>query len=359
MHPTRLLPGHRLTVPVVLLVLLGFAATLPAEQESLDLKSAIRIALMDPKPSAEELPKLLEQVAASPDDTEARMRLINYYRPFEPQDRRSWEAHLVWLLEKYPDEVETAHLTRSLAALPHGEALELTKRLWLEQAERYPNDPKVQANAATFFSLHDHELAQALMEKAKALEPKNPQWSRQLAQLHQLGAMGQDKDAVGDAARAALKELEGALGNMSDEERQANLPQLAKYAFDAGAYGKARNWAEEMLRLAAGPPSWNLGNLQHHGHLILGRLALHKGDVAKAKDHLLDAARTDGSPQLNSFGPNMKLAEALLVEGERETVLEYLALCGDFWDMGKDRLKEWKKTINNGGMPNFGGNLLY
>ena len=327
-----------------------------AEEPALDLSAALRLVFVEPKPTAAELPNLLEQIEQNPDNTETRLRLISYYRPFEPTQRRSWEGHLRWLLEKHPEEAGTAQLTRSLVALPQDEVTKLTKRLWLEQVERFPNDPRVQANAATFFSLHDRELAEKLLENAKALEPKNPQWSRQLAQMFQHGGLG--GDTVG-AARKALAELESAVPNMPEEERQAALPQLAKYAFDAEANKKAKAYAEEMIVLAGGESNWNTGNLFHHGHIVLGRLALRADDVATAKAHLLDAARTGGSPQLGSFGPNMSLAKELLERDERDAVLEYLALCGDFWTHGKDRLSGWKKQIQSGSMPDFGPNLIY
>ncbi len=328
-----------------------------AESDSgMDLSSALRLVFAEPKPTAEELPDLLQQVKQHPDDTETRLRLISYYRPFQSQERRSWEAHLRWLLEKHPEEAGTAQLTRSLAALPHDEVMELTKRLWLEQVERYPDDPRVQANAATFFSLHDRELAEELLEKAKALEPKNPQWSRQLAQIFQHSGTGGD---TVEAARRALAELESAVPNMSEDERQATLPQLAKYAYDAGADKKARSYAQEMIELAGGEAHWNTGNLFHHGHIVLGRLDLKGDNLDGAKTHLLDAARTDGSPQLNSFGPNMSLAKELLDRDQRDVVLEYLALCGKFWSHGEDRLKGWQAQIQAGGMPNFGPNLIF
>ena len=40
-----------------------------------------------------------------------------------------------------------------------------------------------------------------------------------------------------------------------------------------------------------------------------------------------------GSPQLNSFGPIMSLAEELLEQGEPDTVLEFFAECRKFWKL--------------------------
>jgi hypothetical protein len=95
----------------------------------------------------------------------------------------------------------------------------------------------------------------------------------------------------------------------------------------------------------------------HHGNLILGHVALRGGDIAAAKTYLLKAGETSGSPQLNSFGPNMALAKELLEQGEPDIVLKYFGLCGKFWD-GKE-LEEWTALVKGGLIPDFGANLVY
>lgn len=92
---------------------------------------------------------------------------------------------------------------------------------------------------------------------------------------------------------------------------------------------------------------------------MLGLCALNKGDAKPAGEYLLKAGKTPGSPQLNSFGPNMLLAKALLERGAKEEVLEYFDLCRSFWAMGGDRLDKWAKDIDAGNVPDLGGNLAY
>ena len=50
--------------------------------------------------------------------------------------------------------------------------------------------------------------------------------------------------------------------------------------------------------------------------------------AALANAYLLAVGRTPGSPQLNSFGPNMALAAELLQKEVRDTVLQYFELRG-------------------------------
>jgi hypothetical protein len=149
---------------------------------------------------------------------------------------------------------------------------------------------------------------------------------------------------------------------LADESLVRRRTDESLQALNAGDLEAARRFAEEVLRLAPRfPKSWNYGNALHYGHLVLGMVALRANDVQRAKEQLLEAGRTPGSPQLDSFGPNMALARALLLRGERKTVAEYLKLCGAFWKGQRNRktLARWNRDIQRGNMPNFGPNLIY
>jgi hypothetical protein len=123
---------------------------------------------------------------------------------------------------------------------------------------------------------------------------------------------------------------------------------------------KAESCAKELLGESANDEStWNTGNAVHHGNLILGRLALKSGDIEKAKEYLIAAGSTRGSPQLKSFGPNMALARELLEKGEAQVVLQYLELCSRYWKNDRGRVKEWSDEIKAGQSPDFGANLYY
>ena len=86
---------------------------------------------------------------------------------------------------------------------------------------------------------------------------------------------------------------------------------------------------------------------------------MQSGDVTNAKKYLLEAGKTTGSAQLNSFGPNMTLAKELLEKGEKETVLKYFESCAKFWALGKTRLSGWTLEVKAGKIPDFGANLRY
>jgi len=136
------------------------------------------------------------------------------------------------------------------------------------------------------------------------------------------------------------------------------LNGLAVKAAELGFNEKAKAYADESLAAAAQhPKDWNYGNAIHDGHMVLGLLALRNNDVPTAREELIKAGQTPGSPQLNSFGPIMTLANELLQKGERNTVLDYLVLCAKFWKTGAPQLDSWSETVRNGQTPAFGGNL--
>ena len=136
------------------------------------------------------------------------------------------------------------------------------------------------------------------------------------------------------------------------------LRATAERALHRGDLAEAERRAQELLDLAKEYQSdWYYGNAVHHANLLLGHVALGRGDPASAVAHLLDAGRTPGSPQLDSFGPNMHLAQSLLHSGEREGVAQYLELCRKFWPTGP--IDAWLADIRSGNEPNFGANLVY
>jgi TonB family protein len=157
-----------------------------------------------------------------------------------------------------------------------------------------------------------------------------------------------------------LTDLEQDISGADSRQRFYALRTLAKAAWEAGAILTAADYATELLNdVAQNPRDWNDGNAIHDGHMVLGLVALSNGNLGQAGKDLLEAGKTPGSPQLDSFGPNMTLAKELLQKGEKDVVLEYFALCRVFWKMGNDRLDEWTAMVRGGGMPKFGANLVY
>ena len=155
----------------------------------------------------------------------------------------------------------------------------------------------------------------------------------------------------------AMAELKTAKDTYS---RWCALNAAAKESFNQGHDAEAKSFAEELEQLALkSKKDWNYGNAVQDFNIVLGRLALKSGDSETAKKRLLAAGHSPGSPQMDSFGPNMTLARDLLAKGEKTTVIEYFGLCRNFWKMDRGRLDQWKKDVQQNRIPDFGANLDY
>ena len=136
---------------------------------------------------------------------------------------------------------------------------------------------------------------------------------------------------------------------------------------DEGKFSEAQETVKEMEKLMDSyhsqfkfsPDDGMLSVVHHKLHTAKGRLEMKEGNIEKAKEHLLESGKVSGAPTLNSFGPNMSLAKALLEHKESEVVLTYFELCGKFWQDQFDKTDKWEAAIAKGGMPDFGPNLVY
>lgn len=170
---------------------------------------------------------------------------------------------------------------------------------------------------------------------------------------------------LSDAERAAEEHMGKIYGGdvnaaTNEMERFEALCAAIDKAKNTGDPNDARELAEELERLAPkykGKSSY--GNAVQDSNQILGRIALASGKMDEAKKRLLASADSDGSPTMNSFGPNMTLAKELLRNGEKDVVLQYFDLCRKFWKRHVDTLDRWTEDVKNGRLPEFGANLVY
>jgi hypothetical protein len=148
--------------------------------------------------------------------------------------------------------------------------------------------------------------------------------------------------------------------SVTEEERFYALGDVAKTSFELGKIDVAKQHAEELLTMVSRyPQNWNYGNAIQDGNLVLGRIAVVDGRIDDAKEFLRKSGDGPGSPQMNSFGPNMSLARDLADVGEKNAVLAYFEQCRTFWELERGRLNQWTNEVKAGKTPNFGANLLY
>jgi hypothetical protein len=153
----------------------------------------------------------------------------------------------------------------------------------------------------------------------------------------------------------ALRWFELALARAPDAGfRRMFLARVADAAFACSDFERTTACALELLaEPAAVERSWNDGNAIYGGNALLGRVAFARGDRETAKLHLARAGKTPGSPQLNSFGPDLALANELLEAGESEAVLAFLADVAKFWSGHRGRLDLWRMRIEKGERPHL------
>ena len=306
--------------------------------------------------TAEEAERLEALLETDPGHVLTRSKLVVYYFQQATLDPTVWQIrnqHVLWLIRNAPhaDVLGTPHA--QIQPFQDATSYEAGKAAWLGHIEREPGNVTLVGHAANFFSPHaDRELSMDTLRKAQSLDADNYQWPFLLGHQYLRDASFAEDPA---GALLALELFERAYEVSDHLTRSFQLVSLAKSAFLAGRYDEARAYATTMLEDA--PGGWDEGNQLHHGNLILGRIALLEDDVESAKRHLLEAGKVSGSPQLGSFGPNMRLAADLLGRGQRDVVLEYFRLCANFWP--RDELKDWAALVEGGRTPDFGANLVY
>ncbi len=304
---------------------------------------ATRIYFEGWKLSEEKVKELENALDTRPDDLWARTMLLGYhgYQKYDLAEAMGkYEEHVLWLAENAPASPVMGSVMVDLHPELNPVAYPKVAALMRGHLEKDPGDLSLLSNAADFFLRSDRSFAEECLKKCAEIEPDNPHWPRQLGFLYSLPKEADESSPVetapdSETARKALAALERAAELTTEpEEKILLLTELAEMAFAAGELEKAHGYATALLTGNDGPEKWNRGNRIHTGNTVLGRIALAGGDVEKAKGHLIEAGKCGGSPQLDSFGPDMTLANELLQRGETDAVAEYLGLCGGFWKRG-------------------------
>ena len=308
--------------------------------------------------------ELEAQVEIKPSDFNSRLKLLAYY--FSSSMRRSPKAvaahsNLVsWFIKNHPDHPVLGTPEGTVDHIRNPVGYQKVRRQWENLVDAGPKDAKIAFNAAIFLMRAERNLAESLFLKAQDLEPDDPRISRELGHFYRRQVHRVEGEERTKVATQSMKQFERAMERHGRKfYRYTLLGDAARAAFEAGETEKSRKYAEELLEMANSNEefAFRTGNAIHHGNLVLGRLALKAGDIEGAKRHLLEAGQSTGSPQLNSFGPNMLLAKELLEKGEKDVVQEYFDLCSKFWD--REELNEWEAVIEKGQIPDFGANLRY
>ena len=136
------------------------------------------------------------------------------------------------------------------------------------------------------------------------------------------------------------------------------LGTAAKESFAAGKIDDAHKYAQELMTLL---PDFrtdaDYGTAVCDANLVMGRIALHNGNLEDAKRYLQASLQSPGA-LLGNNGPNMSLAKDLLAKDEKQAVLDYFEQCRKFWVNGVVQLDKWSQQIKDGKVPDFGASLF-
>jgi hypothetical protein len=145
------------------------------------------------------------------------------------------------------------------------------------------------------------------------------------------------------------------------------LVHTAMAALEAGRPDEAKFYAERALDISKAshvrPVSFEAESesvANSLANVVLGRLALQRGDTAGAEQRLVSSAEVDAG-FVRFWGPNMTLARELLKQHRCEGVLNFLDRASLSWREpgAAKQLRVWRAAISDGKIPDFGANLLY
>jgi serine/threonine protein kinase len=303
--------------------------------------------------SEESVRTLEATLVTDPTVVDDRLRLIGYDlahtvvgHEANPAMRAKLASQALWFVDHHPDHP-------ALRSFLHigpgdGDIFHQAQVLWRRQIDTYPRSASVAGNAASFYRSFDSTEALTLYERARSLRPDEEEWLADLADVHLSRARSASPSAPKEAAMA-LDEYRDLLGRptLTFRGRASMLAAAAKAAMIAGEATAAADFAQECIMSGSGDDI-------HDGHIVLGKLALERGDLGLAGAELVLACKVSPTPVLMSFGPDMTLAKMLLRRGNRESVLAYFEACVPVWKSGNQQLMEWAALVRRGGLPDFG-----
>jgi hypothetical protein len=341
--------------PVVLVV---FSVTATAHAGAVEQAGRIMGQVAGRDMSATSAETLEAVVRTSPDDVNGRVALIAYYHAHQSDSleaRLRHRDHVLWMIRHHPEMPESCDSNAQFMTFYEGtEAIAAAKTEWVHQIQDHPGSTVLLDHAAEFHWLSDRPQTEQWLAAAEKLESRNPHWAERTGYYALMDAKNA-ADAGEQYAKAsrALAAYERAMKlTPTREGRLGFLDDAAWAAWFVKRDDKAEQYAKEFLKETP-VSAWNFSDAVNQGYTILGLVALRRNDLKAAAACLAQSGDVKGSPVLNSFGPEFRLATALVGKGQRQAVLDYLEAVGAFWAMGKPRLDRWTKALNEGATPDF------
>jgi hypothetical protein len=296
------------------------------------------------------------------DDATARAKLLGFYSLRTAEDAARRLPHVLWMIQNHPtDPIAGSTYCRIDPDIDPGGFAQV-RSIWQKNETKWPDDPLVLRNAAIFIAGVDDDEAERILSHGAELQPKQAEWSERLAAVYERKALrpGLPRADREKATWNALGQRERAYLLTHDASHRFQIfLEMPRDAVRAGDFLQAKKLAQQSLQMAVmlhDDPEY--GTAVHVANNVLGRVALHTGDVDTANSFLLAAGKVPGSASLANAGPDMSLAKELLKRGQRRTVREYMDACERLWTSGGTRMRAWIATVDAGDVPDFGTQAL-
>src|SRR2546427_1186514 len=175
---------------------------------------------------------LEDRLKTNADDLDARMRLLGYYyfsgirNAGADVTRTARRRHVLWMIEHHPDAelmmLPVITIDPAGHALADPEGYDLAKQLWMQQADRHPEDVSILLRAAHFVRLSDKAMALQLLKQAMMHPTAREYWraAGELGSTYAITALGitmlnsnglpmaaDPVAATSDLAKACVEEL--------------------------------------------------------------------------------------------------------------------------------------------------------
>lgn len=319
-----------------------------------------------------DLHTLEQRLRAEPESEELRKEMLQACLTAELEGSALRIRHVAEYLRRFPRGIFARCPFTHIHPVAFPEAFQLVEEIWLELHANHPSDPEIARGFALYVAAGDRQLAAVILREAASQNPDDarvwmdlgrvaPDAAERLPALleaRRLGAV--QSNLLAWIAHAALETGDLAVAEGAGKELLALVQEARRQQ------GERLDWSErgdafwrKARSTGLDEPSAQLllkaigdhANRKHWAHTVLGVLALRKGDVLAAREHLLHSAAVVGEPRLSSYGPSFLLARELCALGEWQSVDDYLRACESFWS--SELLARWRENLQARELPEF------
>jgi Domain of Unknown Function with PDB structure (DUF3857)/Transglutaminase-like superfamily/Domain of Unknown Function with PDB structure (DUF3858) len=319
-------------------------------------------------PKLKEIPALEGELLKNPNDAKTRRKLIAFYAENDQkiEYKNKLVKHLIWLVEKFPEDYTDVIQNQFYYSSTDADYIKI-RDAWLKQLTSKPKVDNIRLNLSKFAIEVEPVFAEKLLLEGVLLNPENYEFHSMLFEIlkERFDDQKEQPDvyitdellpmrvySFGEKAWILSKTDRSPAAELI---RSKVLRSLSKHALDVGKLEPARKMATELVLEFAGDD-----DSAHIGNTVFGLLALKEKNVIKAKEYLMISVNVPLQAEKHYLKPDMELAKELLLQGEKEIVLEYLAACRklkyfsqSYTIAALEDLKRWELEIKRGRTPSF------